>query len=62
METITVIGLIIIGICMGFILTKGFQLNKEIKKQNMSTLTINNTEKPSIIYQEINKQEIIDDC
>ena len=28
----------------------------------MSRLTINNTEKPSIIYQEINKQETIDDC
>ena len=44
METITVVGLIIIGIGIGFILTKGFQLNKEIKKI-MSTLTINNTEK-----------------
>ena len=31
METITVVGLIIIGIGIGFILTKGFQLNKEIK-------------------------------
>ena len=28
----------------------------------MSILTINNVEKPSIIYQEINKQETIDDC
>ena len=28
----------------------------------MSTLTINNAVKPSIIYQEINKQETIDDC
>ena len=28
----------------------------------MSILTINSTEKPSIIYQEINKQEIIGDC
>lgn len=33
METITVVGLIIIGICIGFILTKGFQLNKEIKNK-----------------------------
>ena len=33
METITVIGLLIIGIGMGFILTKGFQLNKEIKNK-----------------------------
>ena len=33
METITVIGLIIIGIGIGFILTKGFQLNKEIKNK-----------------------------
>ena len=31
METITAVGLIIIGIAIGFILTKGFQLNKEIK-------------------------------
>ena len=28
----------------------------------MSILTINNSEKPSISYQEINKQETIDDC
>ena len=28
----------------------------------MSILTINNAEKPSIIYQEINRQEIIEDC
>ena len=28
----------------------------------MSTLTINNAVKPSIIYQEINKQETIDGC
>ena len=28
----------------------------------MSILTINNVEKPSIIYQEINKQETIGDC
>ncbi len=33
METITVIGLLIIGIGMGFILTKGIQLNKEIKNK-----------------------------
>ena len=52
METITVIGLIIIGICMGFILTKGFQLNKEIKnKKIMSTLTINNEVKPTLPTQ-----------
>lgn len=31
METTTAVGLIIIGIAIGFILTKGFQLNKEIK-------------------------------
>ena len=31
METFTAVGLIIIGIAIGFILTKGFQLNKEIK-------------------------------
>ena len=31
METITVVGLIIIGIGIGFILTKGFQLNKKNK-------------------------------
>lgn len=31
METITAVGLIVIGIAIGFILTKGFQLNKEIK-------------------------------
>ena len=33
METITAVGLIIIGIATGFILTKGFQLNKEIKNK-----------------------------
>ena len=33
METIIVLGLIIIGISIGFILTKGFQLNKEIKNK-----------------------------
>ena len=44
METITAVGLIIIGIAIGFILTKGFQLNKEIKNKKMSTLPIINTE------------------
>ena len=38
METITAVGLIIIGIAIGFILTKGFQLNKEIK----NNVNINN--------------------
>ena len=33
METITAVGLIVIGITIGFILTKGFQLNKEIKNK-----------------------------
>ena len=38
METITAVGLIVIGIAIGFILTKGFQLNKEIK----NNVNINN--------------------
>ena len=33
MEKITAVGLIVIGIAIGFILTKGFQLNKEIKNK-----------------------------
>ena len=33
METITAVGLIIIGIAIGFILTKGLQLNREIKNK-----------------------------
>ena len=33
METTTAVGLIVIGIAIGFILTKGFQLNKEIKNK-----------------------------
>ena len=40
METVTAVGLIIIGIAIGFILTKGFQLNKEIK--NKKNVNINN--------------------
>ena len=38
METTTAVGLIIIGIAIGFILTKGFQLNKKIK----NNVNINN--------------------
>ena len=39
METITVVGLIIIGIAIGFILTKGFQCAKEIL--NINSFVIN---------------------
>ena len=34
METLEVLGLILIGIGIGFILTKGFQLNKEINQKS----------------------------
>lgn len=34
METLTSLGLILIGVAMGFILTKGYLLNKEIDKKS----------------------------
>lgn len=34
METISVIALLIIGIGIGFVLTKGFSLEKEIKEDS----------------------------
>lgn len=34
METITVLGLLLIGIGLGFILTKGYQLHKSIEEES----------------------------